>query len=188
MSYLLRSVFVLAIVTCAAGCFPYSKRYQPAGDQEKQLFATARRDVYPDDVRGNVPAFDGQTLLWTGIVKAVRLTEDGLRFRMMIEHHYWDWIEDHSIQREIAFLSPRGEGMFACDYHPKADVKPEDVAHVEDMAIVYGIPKNITDDGVILMACPFFKTLRRELYATNIFSYGRNFSDLKGLRVPGVED
>ncbi len=189
MKSLLRFGLVTLAAFCLCSCFgAYSKHYRPEGEQETELFAKARRDVYPNDVRENLKAFDGQLLLWTGIVQSVGPTEDGKHLRMKVEHHYWDWIEDHSIQPEIAFLSPRGEGLFACDYRPNSKVEPDEVARVGDMAIVYGMPKELTASGMILMACPFYKTLRRELYATDIFSYGRDFSDLKVLRVPGVDD
>ncbi len=108
------------------------------------------------------------------------------KYRLVVEHHYWDWIEDYSVQREIAFLSPRGEGQFECRFTGKEEIPADQLARVADMAIVYGIPKKVGSDGTVVMACPFFKTLRRELYATDIFEYGRNGSDLKVLRVPGV--
>lgn len=189
MSLVLRAAFLVLIAVSFVACFvPHTKRYEPKGDQETQLFPKARRDVYPEDVRKDLNAFDREVLLWTGIVKSVGPEQDGQRLRMRIEHHYWDWLEDYSVQREIAFLSPRGEGMFACDFRPNANLQHEEVARVEDMAIIYGTPHEIANDGMILMACPYYKTLRRELYATDVFSYGRNFSDLKVLRIPGVED
>jgi hypothetical protein len=171
-----------------AGCFaPHSKRYAPEGAAEGALFPKARRDIYPDDVRSNPAEYESQTVLWTGIVRRVDEVEPG-KYRLLVEHHYWDWIEDYSIQTEIAFLSPRGEGQFECRFAGAQNVARDQIARVPDMAIVYGVPRGLGPDGTIIMACPFYKTLPQPLYATNIFEYGRNGTDLKVLRVPGIAD
>jgi len=176
----------LLIGSLLAGCIgPYSKRYAPAGAAEEELFSKARRDVYPDDVRSNLAGYESETVLWTGIVRQVDEVEPG-KYRLVVEHHYWDWIEDYSVQKEIAFLSPHGEGQFECRFAGKEAVSRDQIARVADMAIVYGVPRSVGTDGTVVMTCPFWKTLRRELYATDIFEYGRNGADLKVLRVPGV--
>jgi hypothetical protein len=178
----------VTITVCTSGCFlPHSKAYAPEDEAERKLFTQARRDVYPDDVRANPANYQSETLLWTGIVTDVAVVEPR-KYRLVVEHHYWDWIEDYSIQREVAFLSPRGEGRFECRFTAKSDVLPEQIARLADMAIVYGTPQQVDDSGTIIMICPYYKTLRRELYGTDIFDYGRNGSDLKWLRVPGIDD
>jgi hypothetical protein len=129
-------------------------------------------------------------LLWTGIIKAVQPTQiaGGRGLRVFVEHHYWDFIEDYSIQRAIAFLSPRGEGPFEVLF--AFDIPAEKVL-VGDMAIVYGSPSGMADDGRrILLDGAVLRTIRRELYATDIWDYGRDWltkqdrTDFRILRTP----
>jgi hypothetical protein len=59
------------------------------------------------------------------------------------------------------------------------------------MALVYGVPERIEADGTIVLAARRLRTLPQELYATDIWDYGRAFllkgdrSDFKILRAPG---
>ncbi len=51
---------------------------------------------------------------WAGIVTHANIEKesDAYLITFSLEHHYFDWIEDDSIQKAIFFLSPRGEGRF----------------------------------------------------------------------------
>jgi hypothetical protein len=187
-----RLIPVLIVALVVVGCFPApgSKAFAPEGPLEKRLFPQAKRNVFPDDVRADPAAFRTSVLLWTGIIKAVQPTQiaGGRGFRAFVEHHYWDFIEDYSIQRAIAFLSPRGEGPFEVLF--AFDIPAEKVL-VGDMAIVYGSPSGMADDGRrILLDGAVLRTIRRELYATDIWDYGRDWltkqdrTDFRILRTP----
>jgi hypothetical protein len=177
---------LLVIVTLLVGCFaaPYSQRYQPEDAAEQQAFARAHRDIFPDDVRQDIGKYRSDLLLWTGIIKRAEFSEATGVLRVLVEHHYWDWIEDHGHQKAVAFLSPRGEGLFECQLSiPRTELRKR-VARVEDMAIVYGAPVRISDDGVVAMSCPVLRTLKKEFYSTEIWEYGRNFSNPRAVAKP----
>src|SRR5439155_1612311 len=110
---LLLPVSMLAAATLGAGCpVASSIRYTGASDAERKLLTQADRRVFPDDVRKDVDRFKKVTVAWTGIIRAIRPGPAPGTSELDIEHHYWDWIEDHSIQKAKAFLSQRGEGSF----------------------------------------------------------------------------
>jgi hypothetical protein len=191
MSWISRLLASLSLAFVLIGCpAPGSKLFTPEGPLEKQLFPRAKRNVFPDDVRADPAAHRTSVLLWTGIIKAVEPTEvDGRRgLRVLIEHHYWDFIEDYSFQRAIAFLSPRGEGPFEVlfEFHI-----PAEKILLDDMAIVYGTPRGFAEDGRrILLDGAVLRTIRRERYATDIWDYGRDWltkhdrKDFRVLRTP----
>jgi hypothetical protein len=97
----------------------------------------------------------------------------------VIEHHYWDWIEDHSIQKAKAFLSPRGEGQFTC--HAERRTLPS-VELKDAMAVAYVRPVGVKDE--VLHAACIIQFYPREWYLTDVMDYGRDGEGLKMLRVP----
>ena len=168
-----------------AGCLsivPGSRPYTPADTAEKQLLSQARRDVFPDDVRANPDLYRATVVLWSSIVRKVDTSEGNVT--VVFEHHYWDFIEDYSARKAIAFLSPRGEGNFKAAFPLGVKVT------VGDMALVYGTPDKVESDGTVVLAERSIRTLRQELYATDVWDYGRAFllkndmKDFKVLRVP----
>ena len=129
--------------------------------------------------------------MWTGIILASHLEESSIVTEY--EHHYWDFVEDYSIQRQIAFVSPRGEGLFGCERKREffEDFTEQDLPKVGDFAIVYAKPVKVDPDGKILCRCaPFIKTLPPKKYATDVDDYGRDYllhgdkSDFRHLRTP----
>jgi hypothetical protein len=182
---------VLAVTLLLTGC-PGSRLYRPSDASEQQLFSSARRDIFPEDVRADVLRYRTQMLLWSGIIREVRPVETGQGpgMEVLFEHHYWDFIEDYSVQKARAFLSPRGEGMFQASFPEQHAQLPEHV-RVDDMAIVYGTPERLDADGrTVVLTGVRFKTFPKGLYATDIWDYGRDFlvkgdrNDFRVLRVP----
>jgi hypothetical protein len=170
-----------------------SNFYRPSTSDEQDVLSRSRRDVFPDDIRRDIDAYRSTLVVWTGIVESARwLDSDHATAELRIEHHYWDFIEDLSIQREVAFLSARGEGPFSCT-KGAGDAKPRspDLPPAQSMAIVYGYPEAVhADSRVVDLRCTFVSIAPREWYATDIWDYGRNYllhqepSDFKILRVP----
>lgn len=162
-----------------AGCpiMPGSRLYEPLPQWERQYFETARRDVFPDDVRKSPDEYKDTLVVWTGIIKTISIdTEDNERVaRFTIEHHYFDWIEDNGIQREKFFLSPRGEGMFALGWAidpARYDQFMEDFA-VGDMIIAYGNPSMIKDQLISFYPTFTIRPVKPQWYRTDILDYGR---------------
>jgi hypothetical protein len=136
-----------------------------------------------EDVRTDVLRYRTQMLLWSGIIREVRPVEtvQGPGMEVLFKHHYWDFIEDYSVQKARAFLSPRGEGMFQAAFRKQHAPPPEHV-RVDDMAIVYGTPERLDADGwTVVLTGVRLKTFPKGLYATDIWDYGRDFL-LKGDR------
>jgi len=144
------------------------------------ILTGARRDVYPDDVRKDPEAYERATLAWAGVVVSASAGEGHSEFwSVIVEHHYWDWIEDSSQQKGQAFLSPRGEGRFLChaERAPIAADKLKDA-----MTVAYIRPLRMNDQ-MIEGAC-IMRFFPRDRYATDVMDYGRGGADLKVLRVP----
>jgi hypothetical protein len=171
-------VGLLLLGGCPPG--PYSKAYQGSSDAERQLLTEARRDLYPDDVRRAPETFRKATVAWPGVVvSAERDPNDPAFSTVVVEHHYWDWIEDHSIQKAKAFLSPRGEGKFVC--HAERRTLPN-VELRNAMTIAYVRPVGVKDQ--MLHAACVMRFFPRDWYATDVMDYGRNGQGLKMVRVP----
>jgi hypothetical protein len=181
----MRISFIVALLSFSAACVgactvPHTVQYGGASDAERKLLQEARRDVYPDDVRPDPQRFRKSTLAWPGIVRDVQPDPvDPALWQVIVEHHYWDWMEDHSIQKAKAFLSPRGEGEFVCH----SERPGNSAANLRSaMTVAYVRPVGIKD-GVLHAAC-IMRFFPRDWYATDVFEYGRGGSDLKILRVP----
>jgi|GEM_PF-710127 len=186
-------VWLLLIPILLTSCktlVPGSKPYTPADQQERDLLTISVSKVFPDDVRANPEKYNQTVLAWTGILeKAEWLDTDQTRAKFTIRHHYWDWIEDYSFQKAVAFMSPRGEGVFNCIRQPstKGAVLPKPGS----MAITYGIPLQVNNEnGEITLDCKAITFADENWYRTDIWDYGRQFllkgerSDFKILRVP----
>ena len=187
-----RRLVVLSAVLALFGClpFPHSKVFAPEGPLEKKLFPLVKREVFPNDVRADPSAYRTSVVLWSGIIRDVEPENFGgtRGLRVLVDHHYWDFIEDYSIQRAIAFLSPRGEGPFEVAF--RFDI-PVEMVRVEDMAIVYGTPTGIGSDGRrVVLDGAVLRTIPRDRYATDIWDYGRDVvtnhdtKDFRILRTP----
>ena len=101
VSQLMRTILIASILMIAAGC-AHTAGYEGDSAAERKLRAESRRDVYPDDVRSDLDRYRKATLAWPGIVKNLQPdTADPLMATMVIEHHYWDWMEDHSINLRL---------------------------------------------------------------------------------------
>jgi len=96
----------------------------PGSAGEKETFSQARHDVFPDDVRASPGEYKSTVILWSSIVRSVDVTGAGVT--ITFEHHYWDFIEDFSIQKAIAFLSPRGEGLFVATFSSSTKISVGD--------------------------------------------------------------
>lgn len=169
---------LLLLTACPPG--PYSKAYQGSSDAERKLLIEARRDVYPDDVRKAPETFRSATLAWPGVVVSSEPDPTDPPFStVVVEHHYWDWIEDYSIQKAKAFLSPRGEGKFIC--HVERRTLPN-VELKNTMTITYVRPIGVKDQTLIA-AC-IMRFFPRGWYATDVMDYGRDGQGLKMLRGP----
>lgn len=163
-----------------------ARDYRPESSREELLFAKARRDVFPEDVRKHLDRYRNELLVWSGIVKLTSRQpgNQGRVWNLIIAHHYWDWIEELGRQGELAVLSPRGEGFFQCS-QPLADAaKPYDPQ--EEMVIVYGYPEKVLETDIVEVHCVSVRSFYRTYYSTGVREYGRDYllkNDQRDIRV-----
>ena len=169
---------VAALTTGCPGLAPGSRAYRPLPQWETKFAAQARRDVFPNDVRERPDGFTNTLVAWTGVITNIQHFADpppGM-VRFYAVHHYFDWIEDFSIQRERFFLSPRGEGAFAIQWFiaPTPDAqKFVDQFAVGDMLVAYGYPTVIRSNYIALDPAMNLRAIKPEWYRTDILDYGR---------------
>lgn len=158
------------------GC-PGSNFYRPLPKWEAKFFSQARRDIFPRDVLNNRSKYTNTLVVWTGIIKEIKIDQeaDSKVHRFTIEHHYFDWIEDHGVQRERYFLSARGEGNFALawgEYEPD-DAKFLKQFSVGDMIVAYGYPSMFKGDLIGFYPVQNIRSIKPEWYRTDVLDYGR---------------
>src|SRR4051812_46969455 len=96
------------------GLVPGTQSYKGFSSAEEQYFKQASKEIYPNDVRNNLEKYQSSKIAWPGVITEVRTTDQSgtAELTFVIEHHYYNWLLDYSIQSEKIFLSPRGEGVF----------------------------------------------------------------------------
>jgi hypothetical protein len=166
-----------------------TRNYQPAGKPEAALARRVDRNTYPLQVRDSLTRFKSVLVVWPGIVRRVVSRTSGDSVTLVVEHHYFDWKEDHGCQRELYFLSPRGEGLFTLTIPSAAAHAPEFAGNpaVGALVIAYGIPitvDTLEGEPAITLSARAANFIEPRWYRTDAFSYARNFADFKLLEVP----
>ena len=189
----LRSIAaVLLLASCTAahcgGLLPGSQAYRPLPRWEAGFFDQARRDVFPEQVRKDPAAFADTLVAWVGVIVSIEYHGEGesRSARITAEHHYFDWIEDASVQRAKFFLSPRGEGRFAPCWgvaDPR-DQKFIDQFAVGDMLVAYGHPSVIQPELVGLSPTLNMRAIAPSLFRTDVIDYGRPGEPSRLLKTP----
>jgi hypothetical protein len=165
----------------------YSKLFKPANKGALQVYEAAKKDMYPQDIRGNKDLYSGETIAWAGIVKNVKLFDSdyGQVAHVIIEHRYFDWKEDHGKQSEIYFLSPRGEGHFSIFVNPKGKHDEQSIRKLiplDSMVVAVGEidTKMLSDDGLpIVMLTEYFEFIDKSKYRDDVFDYGREGEEIQ---------
>jgi hypothetical protein len=156
---------------------PHTRAYQPVSPLEQREFEKAKCDVYPDDVRKALAKYQSTVAAWPGIIIESNFQEyeDKVEVVFLFEHHYYDWLEDFSIQREKIFLSPRGEGLFQTSWFLKKDANLSEFkksASPGNLAIVYGMPEKI-EDNIVVLKCNYIRVIDKQWYRMDVLDYGR---------------
>jgi hypothetical protein len=166
-----------------------SNHYQPASRAEAEVAGRARKDIYPRDVKDSLVRYTSVLIVWPGIVRRVDSSARGDSVTLVLEHHYFDWNEDHGCQRELYFVSPRGEGFFTLTIPAVASRSPGFTGKpaIGALVIAYGMPTAVdTLEGQpsVLLTARAANTIEPKWYRTDAFSYGRGLSDFQLLKVP----
>ncbi len=179
---------VLAAFCCLLGGCPSTRPYRPLPGPETLETARARRDVFPDDVRAQPGAFETTVVAWPGLLResVVTETEDGFLVESEVEHRFYDWLEDFSVQRETIFLSPRGEGRFHVAWRLRRKAPGATIEDVREavapghMVIVYGEPTSVDGDSVVLQY-RYLRIFDPQTFRTDVFDYGRPGGSIRWL-------
>ena len=182
-----RKECALLLLLCFLSACPGSRAYQPLPVWEAKFFAEARRDVYPDDVRRSPESYAKTLVAWTGIIRRVEYRQEaGMDVaRFTVEHHYFDWIEDRGAQREVFFLSPRGEGTFVTAWNITAAEEKQFIKQLAegDMMVAYGYPSAIRDGVIALHPTQNMRSIKPEWYRSDVLDYGRPGEPVRQLKV-----
>ena len=175
-----RYAFIISLFPALIpGCLPSDcVPYQPMPGLERQLFNIAKRNITPDDVQKSPDTYTKTLVVWTGIIKHIDVNEEkeGHTFYITVGHHYFDWIEDRGVQREMFFLSPRGEGDFIVAW---SAVTAQDYQFIRqfsvgDMIIAYGCPNTIGDNIIGLNPTVNIRYIKPQWFSTEKLDYGRS--------------
>jgi hypothetical protein len=168
---------VSILTTGCPGIAPGSHAYRPLPQWEAKFSAQANRNVFPNDVRQQPDSFTNTLVAWTGIITNIEyftnLSPRMARFTAV--HHYFDWVEDISIQRERFFMSPRGEGCFAVEWIAESpdDQKFVNQFAIGDMLVAYGYPTVIRTNFIGLNPTMNLRAFKTQWFRTDILDYGR---------------
>ena len=177
-------IIIIIILVFISGCLPPDcVPYQPLPGLERQFFNAAKRNITPDDVRKSPDKYIKTLVVWTGIIKQIDVSEEkeGHIFRITIEHHYFDWIEDRGVQRELFFLSPRGEGDFVVVWNTNTIQDYQFIRQfaVRDMIIAYGCPHISNDEAIVLDPTVNIRPIKPQWFSTEVLDYGRSGEPVK---------
>lgn len=172
---------ILGLIGCCAAVLmgaPSSRDYKPASPWEQREMVRSTRSVYPDDVRANLAA-RRVPVAWAGILRQVEFIGEPARpmLRLTVEHHYFDWIEDRGAQRELYFLSPRGEGTFRCVWPLRREWDMAEMRRITVpglMAVIYGTPERLDGAVIDLGQASYARLFPPGSYSMGRLDYGRN--------------
>lgn len=170
-------LMLMVFLTTRCFSFPSSRIYKPSSEMEKREFGLSNRKLYPDDVRKFPIQYKSVVVAWPGIIveSTLQKHDNGNEMILLLEHHYYDWIEDFSIQKEKIFLSPRGEGLFQASWSFGEYTDTKKVKKMTDpgnMAIVYGTPEKI-EGKIIFIKTTYIRLIDKQWFRTDIIDYGR---------------
>lgn len=172
------SILAMSLIPgCGCPFIQGTAYYQPISDWEQSEFDKADFSVYPEDVREDITKYQDTTLAWTGIIVESELNEYDTYFEWtyLLEHHYYDWLEDISPYPEKIWLSPRGEGFFETSWELNKEGTLSEIQEMGEpgvLLIVYGKAISVEDD-IIELEASYIRGIRKQFYTTEKLDYGR---------------
>jgi hypothetical protein len=146
-------------------------------------FGNDHRDVYPEDVRKDPALYAKVRMVWAGIIVSNDAMDeesgDKISMNTVFEHHYYDWRVNDSAGSKRLLISPRGEGRFRM--HWEMDRRDMDATSADAMqyarpgnvAVVYGTPESVDDDGTIVMHYRYVRVFDPTRFTGKYLDYGR---------------
>jgi hypothetical protein len=146
-----------------------------ADDTEKRLLEKTSNALFPSDIKKNPQAYIDIPIHWIGIVKDIIILDSNNSSTVLftLDQKYWDYVEDYSIQDEVMFLSPEGEGEFHAVVQltltDEEKQKLRKMPELQTLFFCYGTI--IADNTLPAMKATYIKTVDYKYYSTKIFSY-----------------
>jgi hypothetical protein len=181
--FMMRHCALAVIAACFLVSCETNAPYEPVNKPEQIEFKKARLEVYPDDVRKDLAHYTNTPVAWVGVIRSTSAQEDDfggqITAESVFEQHYFDWAQDTDAEGVNLLVSPRGEGLFRCQWQMRKTVNNasaydgEKFARTGKLAIVYGVPESVEDDGTIVLKYSYLRVLGRSHFSTNEVDYGR---------------
>ena len=160
-----------------------SRSYKPINDIEKLFYMNINKNIWPDDLREKgIEIYYNEFIGWVGIVDTYSIENNIIHFT--IKHHYYDWIEDFGYTKGPFLLSPDGEGYISGIYTLNPNITEEEKNEfckdfIGDCIIIYGFPKEILGDGIIIINTEYARRISKRYVDPNWIAlgfkkYGRN--------------
>lgn len=158
-----------------------SRKYKAASETEQKFVDNSSRDIFPDDVKKDPSAYENQLVAWPGIAKEFILDESNENYDallILVEHHYYDWIEDLSLEKPVN-LSPEGEGTFTTVWYLKKGINYQERIKEGDLIIAYGYPKYFSESDYLVNTGEYLRLIESRFVNPAWLPYGRNgFTDI----------
>jgi hypothetical protein len=145
-------------------------------DTENMYYININKNIWPNDVRSNIEDYVNEFVGWVGIVQQYRIENNVVQLTMM--HHYYDWIEDFGYAKWPILLSPNGEGIIMGNYILRQDITEDQLNEfikdlLEDCIIIYGYPKEIMENGEIIIDTKYARRISKRYVDPEWRNYGR---------------
>jgi hypothetical protein len=156
------------------GFAPNSRSYKP-DDWEKPYYDSAVKTAYPSALSKFPEKYQGKLIHLAGIVDSVfnDSSDNSNSVMLVVENKYWDYVEDYSIQDEILFVSPKGDGKFIIAINDLTLHELEicrEFANEKKFLLIYGyIRQPVNNLPAILVQQ--VKYIDYKLYTTKVMSY-----------------
>lgn len=172
--------YLITILLFFSSCVPLlpgSKMYEPV-DWEKSLMKRSNKLAMPSDILNEPELYRDSLIHWVGIIDTFYVVDqDSLVLtRVHFDQKYYDYIEDYSIQREVFFISPYGEGEFISERVYK-DLTADSLTQIlnsglnkGDLGFNYGIFKTI-ESGKPVLEGVGLRIVDKQFYSTEYMSY-----------------
>lgn len=172
-----RNIAIIFCMIFVVMVYGQSRKYVPSNENEKLLYETIDKTIWPNDVKKSIEEYSTKEIGWVGIIEDYTFddsNEEYNTYTLYIKHHYYDWIEDFANETPI-LLSGDGEGYFVCFYYTRKDTDNNELQKnlIGQCVICYGQPYMLTEKGTIVIATDYTRIILKEYVNPNWIKYGR---------------
>ncbi len=144
--------------TLAYGSGASDASYAATSREERVEYDKADRGVAPEQVRLDMAAYAHTTIAWAGVVREVSIASPGVV--ILVEYHKFYWMAEQTREIVRYALSATSEGTFRVTVAHESEADAEPWVREGDMVLVYGKPRSVDEDGVVVVDVSFLKVVR----------------------------